>query len=86
MKQHFLDTYLTAVLRVRDFRNILAMRFNFIGKYSKFNLEFKTAEKNSEKVFGFRDNSISIGSIKLSLLRAEHLLSPVNLLTNSLKF
>ena len=54
-------------------------------KSSKFNLRFKNAEKNSEKVFCFLDNYIWIGCTKLSILRREYLSSAANVLTNSPK-
>ena len=54
-------------------------------KYSKFNVDYRNAEKNSEKVSCFWDNSIWIGCIKLSLLRGEYLSSVVNVLKNSFK-
>ena len=57
----------------------------FSPKCTKFNVELKNAEKYSEKVFCFWDNSLWIGCVKLSLLRREYLSSAVNVLTNSLK-
>ena len=53
-------------------------------KCSKFNVDLRNEEKNSEKVFSFSDNSISNGCVNLSLLRREYLPSGVNVLTNSL--
>ena len=58
---------------------------SFFWKCSKFNVDYRNAEKNWEKVFCFWDNSIWIGCVKLSLLRAEYFSSAVNVLTNSLK-
>ena len=57
---------------------------SFFWKCSKFNVDYRNAEKNSEKVFCFWDNSIWIGCVKFSLLRGEYLSSAVNVLTNSL--
>ena len=57
---------------------------SFFWKCSKFNVDYRNAEKNWEKVFCFWDNSIWIGCVKLSLLRGEYLSSAVNVLTNSL--
>ena len=54
-------------------------------KCSKFNVDYKNGEKNSEKDFCFWDNSIWIGCVKLSLLRREYLSSAVNVLKNSFK-
>ena len=56
---------------------------SFFWKCWKFNVDFKNAEKNWEKTFGFWDISIWIGCIKLSLLKREYLSSAVNMLTNS---
>ena len=42
---------------------------SFFSKYSKFNLDFKNAAKNREKVFFLWDNFIWIGIVKFSLLR-----------------
>ena len=57
----------------------------FFSKCSKFNLDFKNAAKNSEKVFCFIDNYIWIGISKLSLLRTGYFLSAANMLTSSRK-
>ena len=54
-------------------------------KYSKFNVDYRNAEKNWEKVSCFWDNSIWIGCIKLSLLRREYLSAALKVLTNCLK-
>ena len=54
-------------------------------KCSKFNVDYRNAEKNWEKVFCFWDNSIWIGCVKLSPLRGEYLSSAVNVLNDSLK-
>ena len=72
------------VFRVPNFGNTSAMRVIFFFNFLKFNLDFKIAEKNSENVFCFSDNSIWIGCLELSLLRRKHLSSAVNVLTNSL--
>ena len=42
-------------------------------------------QKKIEKVFSFSDKSISIGSVKLPLLRREYLSSAINVSTNRLK-
>ena len=42
-------------------------------------------KKNCEKAFCLSDNSISIGSVKLSLLGTEYLSSAVNVLRNTVK-
>ena len=57
---------------------------SFFWKCSKFKLDFKNAQKNSEKVFSFPDYCIWIGCVKLSLLRREYLPSALSVLGNSL--
>ena len=51
----------------------------------EFNLNFKNAEKNSEKVFCFIDNCIWIGIVKLSLVRTGYFSSTANVLISSQK-
>ena len=58
---------------------------SFWSKCSKFQLDFKNAAKNSEKVFCFWDNCIWIGIVKLSLLRTGYFSSVANVLTSSPK-
>ena len=57
---------------------------NNYSKCSKFHAHFRTAIKNSENVFYFRDNGVWI-CVKMCKLQREYLLSAVNDLTNSLK-
>ena len=52
LKRGFLDIYLTTFFGVGKFKNPSAIRVNFFWKCSKFNLPFKTAEKN-QKTFLF---------------------------------
>ena len=52
---------------------------------SKFDADLEKAEKNSEKVFCFRDKYTWIVCIELSLLIREYLSSAVHVLTKSLK-
>ena len=86
LKRYFFDIYLTTFFGVRNFGNTLAMSFIFFfSTCSKFPPHFKTSGKDWEKVFCFFDNCVSIGSVKLCLLRREHLSSVVNVLTNSFK-
>ena len=59
--------------------------WSFFWKCSKFNVDYRNAEKNLEKVFCFLDNTVWIRCLKLSLLSGEYLSSAVNVLTNSLK-
>ena len=72
-------------MNVGNFGNTLAMSVIFFFICSKFDLDFKNADKNSEKRFCFWDNCISIGCYKYCLLRAEYLSRAVNVLTNGLK-
>ena len=53
---------------------------SFFWKCSKLNLDFKNAEKNSEKAICFSDNCIWIGFVNLSLLRREYLSATFNAL------
>ena len=80
----FLNIYLTTCFGVRKFEDTYAMRVTFFVKSLKFDLDLKNAQSNWEKGFCSWDNSISIGCIKLSLLRRENLSSVVGLLTDSL--
>ena len=51
----------------------------------KFDVDFRIAVKNVEKVFCFLDNWFWIGCGKFSLLQTEYLPSAVNVLANSPK-
>ena len=54
VRWQFLDIYLTKFLEACNFRNTLTMSVTFFfWKCSKFNLDFKQADKNAEKVFVF---------------------------------
>ena len=55
----------------------------FVSTLLKFNLKFKKAAENSEKVFSFWDNCIWIGIVKLSQLRTPYFLSAASVLTSS---
>ena len=57
------------------------MRVTFSWKCSKFNVDWKNAQNNSEKKKFVFEVNVS----ELSLLRREYLLSAVNVLTKSLK-
>ena len=85
LKLGFLDIYLATYLRVSNFGNTSAMSVILVGKRSKFNLNFKNAEKNCKKCFCFWNNFIWIGCVKVSLLIREYFSFAVNLLTNNLK-
>ena len=81
----FLDIYLTTFLGIHNFGNTSAMRVNFFWKCSKFYLNFKNAEDNSDKSICFWNNCIWIASVNLSLLRRENLWPQVNVFPNSPK-
>ena len=66
-------------------RKIVRLRHSTLySKCSKFHAHFRTAIKNSENVFCFRDNRVWI-CVKMCKLQREYLLSAVNDLKNSLK-
>ena len=52
-KRDLTDIYLITFFGDVNFGNTLAMTVIFFSKLSKFTVNFKNAEKNSEKVFGF---------------------------------
>ena len=80
--RHFSDY----VFRIPNFENTKSMRvIFFFSKYSKFNLDFKNAAKNSEKFFCFWDNGIWIGIVKLSLLTRGYISLVAKVLTSSAK-
>ena len=85
LKPNVLDIYLTRFMEsvILEIHQLWGSSFSW--KSIKFNIYFKNADKNWEKVFCFCHKCISIGSAKLSLLRRVYLCSPVNVLTNSLK-
>ena len=69
LERDFWDIYMTMFSEsvISEIQNLWGS--SFFSKYSKFNQDFKNAARNSEKVFCFWDNCISIGIVKLSLLR-----------------
>ena len=74
------------VFRGRWFRKYISYEGHlFFWKCSKFNTEAKSAQNNSEKIFGFWDKCIWIVCIHLFLLIREYLSSAVNVLRKSLK-
>ena len=54
----FLESGLIESLRVCNFRNKVAMTIIFFSKCLKFDEESRNGRKESEKVFGFKDNFI----------------------------
>ena len=85
LKRDFLDTYLTTFSGSVTSKIQKLWRSSFSPKRSKFQLDLKTEEKNSEKFFVPWDNCIWIGIVKLCLLRTGHFSSATNLLTTSPK-
>ena len=85
LKQDVLENYLTTYFGVCNFENTSAMNVIFFRKCSKFNANFKSAQKSWENVCCFWYKCIWVGWVKLCLLRREYLSSAVNLWTNSLK-
>ena len=68
-----------------EIRKSISYESQVFWKCSKFNVDLKNAQNNSEKVFCLWHKFIWIGCIKFSLLRREYLSSAVGVLTNSLK-
>ena len=87
LKPDFLVIYLTTSLGVCNFRNTSDMRVIFFWSCSKVHVDLENAQENSEKVFFlfFAEKWISIGCVKLSLVRRQYLSSAVRVLTNSLR-
>ena len=85
LKQDFLDIYLTTFSEsvISEIQKLCGS--SFFSKCSKFGLNFKNAEINSENFFCFLQNCIWIGIVKLSLLRTGYFSSPANVLTSSTK-
>ena len=52
-KTDFTDIYLITIFGDGNLGNTSDMRVTFFSKCSKFNVDFKNAEKKSEKVFRF---------------------------------
>ena len=83
-RRNFLDFYLITVSRVRNFGNTSAMRaIFFFENFKDFIYISKLSRKSWEKVFLLKDKCISIGNLKLSLLRREYFCSAVNVLKNN---
>ena len=58
VKNDFLDIYLTMFFGAGISGKISDMRVSFFKKNLKFNIDFKNAKKNSEKLFCYCDNCI----------------------------
>ena len=85
VKQIFLDIYLTTFSEsvISEIQKLWGS--SFFSKYSKFDVNFKIATKNWEKVFFSWDKCIWIGILNFSLLRAEYSSSVANVLRYSQK-
>ena len=85
LKRDFLDIYLTTFSEsvTSKIQNLWGSSFD--SKCLKFNVDFKNAAKNWEKVFCFWDNCIWIGIVKLSLWRTRYFSSAANVLRSSPK-
>ena len=81
----FWDIYMTMFSEsvISEIQNLWGS--SFFSKCSKFNVDFKNAAKNWEKVFCFSDNYIWTDIVKLSLLRTGYFSSVANVLTSSPK-
>ena len=71
--------------RVRNFKITKSMRASFLSKCSKFYVDLKNAQENSEEVSSLRDNCIWIGIVKFSLSRWGYFSLTANALTSSPK-
>ena len=82
LKRDFLDIYLTTFSEsvISKIQNLRGLTF-----FPKFNLDFKNAAQNWEKMFCFWGNCIRIDIVKVSLLRTGYLKSASNVLTSSPK-
>ena len=85
LKRDFLDIYLATFSEsvTSKIQNLWGSSFD--SKCLKFNVDFKNAAKNWEKVFCFSDNYIWTDIVKLSLLRTGYFSSVANVLTSSPK-
>ena len=81
----FLDIYMTTFSEsvILKLQNLWAS--SFFSECSKFQLHFKNAVKNWEKVLCFSRNCMSIGIAKLSLLRRGYFSLAAIVLRSSLK-
>ena len=82
LKRDFLDIDLTTFSEsvISKIQNLRGLTF-----FPKFNLDFKNAAQNWEKMFCFWGNCIRIDIVKVSLLRTGYLKSASNVLTSSPK-
>ena len=73
------------VFGVRKFRNTKAMRVIYFAKTFKVSGRLQKSSRKLRKTFCFWDNCISIGIVKLSLLRTGYFSSVANVLASSPK-
>ena len=85
LKRDFLDIYLITFSESVTSKIQNISRPSFYWKCLKFNLDSKNGAKIWEKFFCFWDKIISIGIVKLSLLRTGYFSSAANVLTSSPK-
>ena len=83
-KEHFRHLS-NNVFGVCNFQNTKTMQVIFFPKCLEFNLDFKNAARNWEKVFCLRENCIWIVVVKFSLLRTGYFSSAANVLRSSPK-
>ena len=85
LKRDFLGIYLNTSSEsvISKIQNLWVS--SFFPKCFRFNLDFKTGEKNWQKVFCWWGNYIWIGIVKLCLLRAGYFWSAANVSTSSTK-
>ena len=85
LKQDFLDIYLTPFSEsvISEIQNLQGS--SLFPKYLKFNLDFKKAAQNSQKVFRFKDNCFLIGIVKFFLFRTGYSSSAAIVLKRSAK-
>ena len=85
LKWDFLDISLTTFSQsvISEIKKLSGSSFD--SKCLKFNVDFKKAAKNSEKVYCFWDHCIWIGIVKLFQLRTRYFSSAANMLTSSPK-
>ena len=85
LKRDFLDIYLTTFSKsvISDIQSLWGS--SLLSKRSKFEIHFKNAAENWEKLFCFWGNCIWIGIVKLCLWRTRYFSSTGNVLRISLK-
>ena len=85
LKRLFLESGLSRIFTVSNFRNTLAVTMILFSKSLEFVVDSRNGTKNSENVFHFSYNCIWSGSCNFSQSSRGYLRSAVNLLTNTPK-